>query len=643
MFPEKSDARAAKQPSSREIEVKAGRKRDNGMKGPKGKSHGRFIKDEKEHENEDGSTKNNSSSTNPAREHSLAAIGQHSTATTASPLKGAAAGAAAAAVVPAAGGGSSPEEDHRVEEQNTLREQLEALVSHKLKTLGDLDHAGLAALEALNKLPAARDQPPASGDSVVGGVKKKILPLGLEKINKFSGKDPNYLTDCLNQFYSLVVAALPASSPSSVNKALTRDVVFVLEGSALKFFNSLKAGCVEWEPTPPAQDDERAQGGTSSQQKQRDEEDGRGGKRFRPPSTWTELYDAFHDHYLPVTGIARTSEKLFSSTQAPDESVLTLAQRQLGLATHLHRLIEANGKQIDFMEAISIRLFERALRADLRRIQDAEPPCSSFQESVDRAERNAIKLAKKPDRGVVAQQDAGGGSCASTGPVAVPAARSTLASSEGRGGVSSGATPKHAHKSHHGGSERDGGEERWGATAPRGLNAVGRGRDEHHEAGEILPDDGFRPDSTWQAPDGGEREGPGFEQRHQKMRRGQKRARDWQETHHGGGADQRFSPPQRARPVGPGAYDDGPGQPFPPPQQRARPVDPGASPPCTLDECRTTNRNFHSSNDCFYHPIHGERNRMRGNPARKKTYRRNQPDGRGPQHHNGGFGWGSFG
>lgn len=646
----------------------------------KGKSQGRFILDE-EQGRQHGSTEHptkpekeklsrgssNGWTTSDAEDGSLTAAGQHDDNTTSAPQpKG------EAAVVPAVGGGSSPEEHNKVEDQRTLREQLETLVSHKLRTLGDLDHAGLAALEALNKLPAApREQPPASD-----GVKKKILPLGLEKIKKFSGKDPHYLTDCLNQFYSLVVAALPASSPASVNRALNRDVIFVLEGSALKFFNSLKAGHVQWEATPPVPDDGAQGGSSSSQQQQQQEEDGRGGKHFRPPSTWPELYEAFHDHYLPVTGIARTSEKLFSSTQAPDESVLSLAQRQLGLATHLHRLIEANGKQIDFMEAISIRLFERALRIDLRRIQDAEPPCSSFQESVDRAERNAIKLAAKKPDSTTAPQENIGGSGASGDPVVLPIARSAVEDGGGGGGggvVFSGAIPNHAQKSRHDGSGRDGREERSSPTAPQGNDAVRSGRDAGDEAGEVLPpDDGSQSAATWQEePAGGGGEGPGFEKRLKKKARKGKRTRDWPEMHHGGdgagqpfpspqhewvdhhgggGGGQPFPSPQRPRvdhrggggtsqpfPLPQRPRVDhrygggGAGQPFPPPQRPRG--DPGSIPPCKVKGCRTINRNFHCSNECFFHPIFGERNKAR------KGIRRGKPDNRGPQqHHNDGFG-----
>ncbi|CBN75042.1 expressed unknown protein [Ectocarpus siliculosus] len=292
----------------------------------------------------------------------------------------------------------------------TLREQLQKLVSQKLAAKGELDHAGLLALETLSKMAPEGEVDPvggssAGGSSSVGGVvdsrPRRILPPGIEKLTKFSGKDPGAVSDVLNRFHSLVVAALPGSSPGTVNKALNRDVVFVLEGAALKFFKSLKAGQMEWEPTPPPSLQQRgAEAGAGGVQQQA------GKPPFRPPSTWAEVYNAFHDHYLPADGIARTSDTLFSLSQAADESVPTLVQRQMGLTNHLSRLIEANGGQTTFWEAIMIRLFERALRADLQRLQHAEPPCPTFQESVDRADRNALRLEKEKSK---RRNDAGEG------------------------------------------------------------------------------------------------------------------------------------------------------------------------------------------------------------------------------------------
>ncbi|CAM9204344.1 unnamed protein product, partial [Hapterophycus canaliculatus] len=280
----------------------------------------------------------------------------------------------------------------------TLRAQLQKLVSHKLATSGDLDHAGLLALEALSKLPPepGAQQSAAAASGVVAGAgvgitrSRSVLPPGIETLPKFSGKDPSQLTDILNRFHSLVIAALPGATTAQRNKALNRDVVFVLEGSALKFFNSLKAGQIDWEPIPPAPESQQGQQQQQEQQQQQQQQPGK--PPFRPPSSWAEVYEAFHDHYLPADGIARTSETLFSLSQAAGETVPSLAQRQLGLTHHLNRLIEAHGGQTTFWEAITIRLFERALRADLRRLQHAEPPCLTFQESVDRAERNVTKL-----------------------------------------------------------------------------------------------------------------------------------------------------------------------------------------------------------------------------------------------------------
>ncbi|CAM9218127.1 unnamed protein product, partial [Scytosiphon promiscuus] len=291
------------------------------------------------------------------------------------------------------GEGVGRQEQKTIEQQTTLREQLEKLVSQKLTNSGGLDHAGLLALEALSKLPAgpgsersAAVAPAAAAGGAGAGLprSRSSLPPGIESLPKFSGKDPSQLTDILNRFHSLVIAALPGATPAQQNKALNRDVVFVLEGSALKFFNALKAGQIDWEPIPPAPE---SQEGPEQQQQQQ-----AGKPPFRPPATWAEVYEAFHDHYLPADGIARTSETLFSLSQAAGETVPSLAQRQLGLTHHLNRLIEAHGGQTTFWEAITIRLFERALRADLRRLQHAEPPCLTFQESVDRAERNASNL-----------------------------------------------------------------------------------------------------------------------------------------------------------------------------------------------------------------------------------------------------------
>jgi len=336
------------------------------MTGSKGEGRGSSVKEDGELDVDDGAgsttkeqtTAEKDSSRRSASGRMVTGRGAESSAASA-PMQ-----PETAAVVPPAGGFGH--EESKVGEQETLREQLEALVSHKLRVNGgELDHAGLVALEALSKLPAPRDLTNAGAGGGAGdGRPKKILPLGLEKIRKFSGNNIEALSDIFNQFYSLVVAALPFQSAGAINKALTRDVVFILEGSALKFYNSLKAGEVEWESLPPTANTAavaaapllrpETPGATAAEGKLQHHQEGRGERRFRPPSTWAELSEAFHDHFLPAAGIARISEKLLSSSQAPGESVLSLAQRQLGLATHLNRVAWSLPRVVMVLEIVVV-------------------------------------------------------------------------------------------------------------------------------------------------------------------------------------------------------------------------------------------------------------------------------------------------
>ncbi len=574
------------------------------MTGSKGRGQDSSVKEDGEVDVDDGggsttkeqTTAEEDSCRRPASSRGAMMTGQGAESNAASAPKQ----SETAAVVPPAGGFGFGE--NKGGEQETLREQLEALVSQKLRVNGgELDHAGLVALEALSKLPAARDLAsscagPGAGASAGDGRPKQILPLGLEKIKKFSGKNCEELTDIFNQFYSLVVAALPFQSPGAINKALTRDVVFILEGSALKFFNSLKTGEVEWESLPPpanmaddpaaaaaaaaaaplpCPDDEP--GATAVEGKQQQPHQGLGGRRFRPPSTWVELSEAFHDHFLPATGIARTSEKLLSSSQAPGESVLSLAQRQLGLATHLNRLIEANGGQIDFMEAISMRLFERGLRADLRRMHDTEPPCLSFQQSVDRAERNAIKLAKM--RGISGKSEG------ITGLHTLARQSSGVASesSDGAGDSGGGGAGGGAGGGGGGGSVlprvpgHDSRERRSrGVSPPRATasNALPERRKYATGGDAVDTFSGGGPSMSLKQAGGDGEDGRALGKR-KKMKRGQKRMRDGQENRHV-------------------VEDRCPGL---PPND---PVDPDAMPPCRNPGCRSINRNFHSTNDCWF-------------------------------------------
>lgn len=559
-------------------------------------------------------------------------------------------------------GGGGREDKKKTVEQQTLREQLEKLVSHKLATSGDLDHAGLLALETLSKLPAApgSEQSGAGASGAPAGAgaglprSRSFLPPGIETLPKFSGKDPSQLTDILNRFHSLVIAALPGATPAQKNKALNRDVVFVLEGSALKFFNSLKAGQIDWEPVPPAP--ESQQGGQEQQQQQQPQP---GKPPFRPPSTWAELHEAFHDHYLPAEGIARTSETLFSLNQAAGETVPSLAQRQLGLTHHLNRLIEAHGGQTTFWEAITIRLFERALRADLRRLQQAEPPCLTFQESVDRAERNATNLQKNVAKQSNDANGRGGGEghagngvaqgnssivhtkgkveepkpsrsspttvANAKGPIAALPTRRDGVAAPGNSSSSNGTAVRRNARPHPGEAS---------PTANGGPPPLARkdSSPQHVEDPDDNADEGGSlRDGAWQEdPDvranGGRGKGGGGEigedrrfvgkRNHTKKQRGShKRMRDWREDHNASNGQHH--------------------QPFLP-HHRPWPVDPNSVPPCRLPQCKTINRQFHASNDCYWHFEYGEQNRENG--RRKKRHppsRENSMAGPDERFHNG--------
>lgn len=280
----------------------------------------------------------------------------------------------------------------KLSDQEKLRDQLQKFLLQKLSQ-GELDHAGTMALTTLSKLPPPPPgMSPRSKSSLLekydnsrthsgGSREKQRLPPGVENLPKFSGKEPSALTDVLNRFRALVVHALPESTADQVNRALLRDLVFVLEGCALEYYIDLRNGHVAWEPVPPGEGagQQVAAGGSPS---------------IKPPSTWVEICEAMHDHFLPAQGVARTAKALLNLRQAPGESVSSLATRQVGLCHHLNRLVDANGGQPTYWDAISMALFEKALRADLRRAHEAEPPCSSFQDSVNRAERNAAAAAR---------------------------------------------------------------------------------------------------------------------------------------------------------------------------------------------------------------------------------------------------------
>eukprot|EP00904_Undaria_pinnatifida_P010180 jgi/Undpi1/6292/HiC_scaffold_20.g08776.m1 len=570
----------------------------------------------------------------------------------------------------------SPGEKAR--EREKLREQLQKLVSNKLSTLGDLDHAGLVALEALSKMPPPPGttvprqpgSPHAGGNATGGGRPRKNLPPGLEKVPRFTGKNVGALSDTLNRFHSLVVAALPGSPHQAVNRALLRDVVFILEGSALKFYDELKGGKIQWEAVPPVA------GGAAATEPQATK------PYFQPPSTWAQVCEAFHDHYLPAQGIARTAATLVSLSQAPGESVRSLAARQLGLTHHLNRLIAADGGRTSFWDAISIGLFERALRLDLRRMQSTEVPCSSFESSVNRAERNAaladtVVQSKEGGGGGTAVNEGGSGSdgklhpgetqghvgpnastsghdqqqqdvlrssdrigdSAGVPPVGVTAAAAAAAAGAAAAeedvpsnvgmkrsvsqmsddlvtvkceGAAAGtdspllvdarrvlsearARVEKAIGSNDGKDSDDVGYLNGGDVASDLLGDGGSQPFENASRGAMVPvaDDGpMPPRPCRQEPGGRERSGDfggSREERKRNNKKERKRQRDWHDGNAGGG--------NCPRPIHGELVGD--------------------RPPCTVPQCKAINRQFHCTNECFFHPEHGKYGRPRAGGRRR--------------------------
>lgn len=261
---------------------------------------------------------------------------------------------------------------------HSLENQLRQFVSQKLATLGDLDQAGICALEALTKL--VPNPTVAAATPVAGGSAPKVRapPPGVEEVPKFSGEDPTALMNVLKRYSGCVRAALrrPGIIPEQVNRALIRDVVFVLEGQALEFYNLMMEGKVAWRPDLPS-----AMPGTPTSLLKP------AGTDRKVPFKWREICEALHDKFLPLEGISRTCGALLSLRQGVGESITTYADRQLSLNQRLQWLVDSHGG-ITIWEAFQIGLFERGLPADLLHAQRAESACTTFQECVSRAERN---------------------------------------------------------------------------------------------------------------------------------------------------------------------------------------------------------------------------------------------------------------
>lgn len=303
------------------------------------------------------------------------------------PAPAAAAAAAAVTIEPAITGPQSPST-----QSPALERQLRRFVSQKLEQDGDLDQAGICALDALSKMarqPAAQASKTASMAQKPSIREHKVrnTPPGLRDVPKFSGKDPSILKDTLRGFSACVKVGLnrPEITAEDLNTAHLRDVVFVLEDPAKEWFRLLMKGRVVWEPTVPPDTDPDADD-MSAAPPMGSETD----TRVRPPSTWKEVCDALEDNFLPAEGVSRTCMALLSMRQAPGESVRSYAGRQLALNHHLNRLMQHQKSAISVWEVLQIGIFEKGLVPHLRRAQRAEPACTNFEECLARAEVNDV-------------------------------------------------------------------------------------------------------------------------------------------------------------------------------------------------------------------------------------------------------------
>lgn len=275
-------------------------------------------------------------------------------------------------------------------EEHTFEKQLRAFVSKKLAATGNLDQAGMCALQALSKMKSStRSSSPTQHTAPTGGTsssKVRAPPPGLEDVRKFNGEDPSSLTRVLKHYSGCVRAALrrPGITSEQVNRALVRDVGFVLEGSPLEFYNLMMDGKVDWHPVAPPLAASAPPGAY----------DFGIGEKSRIPTKWREVCDAMHDKFLPGESISRTSLSLLSLRQSSDETIAQYAERQVSINQRLSWLVERHGG-ITVWEALQIGLFERGLPAELLRAQHAEPACMTFQECVDRAARNEVILSSR--------------------------------------------------------------------------------------------------------------------------------------------------------------------------------------------------------------------------------------------------------
>lgn len=169
-----------------------------------------------------------------------------------------------------------------------------------------------------------------------------------------------------------------SSTEKEANAALLSNIHYVLRGDARDFHDRLKAGEEPWEAVPPPSAlliDAPARLAT-----------------IRSPSLWTEMRQAFIDHFLPVEGIAQCAAALLTLRLGTGESVHELAARLLGLHSHLKKLTKRHIDKVSYCDAILMGILEKGLPPDLLKVQRSSPACSSFQQCVDRAAYNTGKF-----------------------------------------------------------------------------------------------------------------------------------------------------------------------------------------------------------------------------------------------------------
>lgn len=181
---------------------------------------------------------------------------------------------------------------------------------------------------------------------------------------------------------SLVMARNDGDSSftaKEINAALLSNMHYVLRGEAQDFHGRLKAGEEPWEAAPPPSAllvDVPARVAT-----------------IRPTSPWTEMRQAFIDHFLPVEGIARCAAALLILRLSKDRRIRARA----GCASARAAQPSEEAHQTSHRQGVVLRCHtdgdpREGLFPDLLKVQRSAPACSSFQQCVNRAAHNARKV-----------------------------------------------------------------------------------------------------------------------------------------------------------------------------------------------------------------------------------------------------------